>query len=409
MESIQEPKSSFKFSNLILTPPTNTSGGNHFMKFRMSPEIEGVSGSPSTSGGLQNDNSLYIQTPKCKIKQIVAKTQNKRSFLDLTFTNENEEFVQWVENLETHCHKFIYSKRELWFDSTLEESDIENLFTSILKPMKMGKFYLLRTNTPLITTSLKIYDENENLMNLEDLKEDANIICILEFNGIKCSARGFQVEIEIKQILVLNPINIFDKCILSKKQKTSERFLAEEPSSGERFLAEEPSSGERLLVEEPSSGEKRMDVSGQSMDTLCSAGTNPLLSEPSLDASHLSPTHEMLTEASLLPHSYGCVSVVDAPSSRLIKDELIKSGSGESDNLLEIDFNLETVPIEDSIVLKQRNDVYYEMYKEALKKAKMAKDLALSSYLEAKRIKNLYMLDDLSDDSELEDYVKEDE
>jgi hypothetical protein len=51
------------------------------------------------------------------------------------------------------------------------------------------------------------------------------------------------------------------------------------------------------------------------------------------------------------------------------------------------------------------------MYKEAMKKAKIAKDLALSSYLEAKRIKNIYMLDDLTDDEEYEynDYDNEDE
>jgi hypothetical protein len=33
----------------------------------------------------------------------------------------------------------------------------------------------------------------------------------------------------------------------------------------------------------------------------------------------------------------------------------------------------------------------------------MAKEMAVSSYLEAKRIKNLYMLDDLSDDEDEDD------
>ena len=43
------------------------------------------------------------------------------------------------------------------------------------------------------------------------------------------------------------------------------------------------------------------------------------------------------------------------------------------------------------------------MYREACRKAKIARDLALSSYLEAKRIKNVYMLQD-SSDSEDSDY-----
>ena len=61
----------------------------------------------------------------------------------------------------------------------------------------------------------------------------------------------------------------------------------------------------------------------------------------------------------------------------------------------------------DTISIKQRKDVYYEMYREALRKAKVAKDLALSAYLEAKHIKNKYMLDDISDEEE-EESVKED-
>jgi hypothetical protein len=44
------------------------------------------------------------------------------------------------------------------------------------------------------------------------------------------------------------------------------------------------------------------------------------------------------------------------------------------------------------------------MYREARQKAKVARDLALSAYLEVKRIKNTYMLDDIedSDESDLE-------
>ena len=46
------------------------------------------------------------------------------------------------------------------------------------------------------------------------------------------------------------------------------------------------------------------------------------------------------------------------------------------------------------------------MYKEAKRKAKVAKNLAITSLLEAKRIKNVYMLEDTSDseDSTNSDY-----
>ena len=75
----------------------------------------------------------------------------------------------------------------------------------------------------------------------------------------------------------------------------------------------------------------------------------------------------------------------------------------EFNRVIDNDIEQFTRTIDDiDIEIKKRNDIYYEMYKDALRKAKMAKDLALNSFLEAKRIKNTYMLDDL-DDSDLEE------
>ncbi len=57
-----------------------------------------------------------------------------------------------------------------------------------------------------------------------------------------------------------------------------------------------------------------------------------------------------------------------------------------------------------AVQLKKRDDVYYKMYKEAKQKAREAKMIALSNYLEAKRIKMTYLLnDEVSDESDLED------
>ena len=47
------------------------------------------------------------------------------------------------------------------------------------------------------------------------------------------------------------------------------------------------------------------------------------------------------------------------------------------------------------------------MYREAKRKAKEAKDLALSAYLEAKRIKTTYMLEDEEEDSEEESHEED--
>jgi hypothetical protein len=90
---------------------------------------------------------------------------------------------------------------------------------------------------------------------------------------------------------------------------------------------------------------------------------------------------------------------------------IVKKSEYESSELHEVDFDLDDLSKEDTVVLKQRNEVYYQMYIEARRKAKIARDLALTAYLEAKRIKNTYMLDDIidSDDDDEDDDDDDDE
>ena len=58
------------------------------------------------------------------------------------------------------------------------------------------------------------------------------------------------------------------------------------------------------------------------------------------------------------------------------------------------------------LTLKNPNEVYIEIYKEARRRARVARKAAVQAYLEAKRIKTTYLLDDLessdddSDDSD---------
>ena len=201
MENIYEPNSKFQFDKLILAPPTVLSGGNYFIKYL-------VNGSP-----------LYIQPPTCKTKGGIIKA-GKRMHCDLVFSNENMEFIKWMEDLEAYTCKYIYQNRAKWFETEMDLPDIENYFASPLKIYKSGKFYLARTNinTRLGKMSLKIYDENEQDIDPDTIGENTQIITIVEIQGIKCSSRSFQVEIEVKQMMVLKPSNLFERCILGKSK-----------------------------------------------------------------------------------------------------------------------------------------------------------------------------------------------
>ena len=64
------------------------------------------------------------------------------------------------------------------------------------------------------------------------------------------------------------------------------------------------------------------------------------------------------------------------------------------------EIDLEIPKEEDILQLKNRNVVYVEMYRDAKRKARLAREFALSAYLEAKRIKNTYLLEEAFDSDE---------
>jgi len=330
---IYDTNDSFDFNNLILTKPTLISGGNYFIRC------------------LVNNSSLYIQPPKCKTKQGFMKA-GKRFSCDLMFTNENENFIRWMENLENHCQQFIYKNRDKWFDGEMELHDIENYFTSPLKLYKSGKYYISRVNvnTILNKPSIKIYDENETELDMESINDNTTVVTVVEIQGIKCSSRSFQIEIELKQMMVLQPTNIFEKCIIKTGTVPPSNTVVAD-----------------TIVE----GKEDLEVMNSP--------------EPELDTCINTETVD--DKDTEIPE------VIDTTTTVILND-----------GIEEIDFNLEELKEDEPFQIKKRDDVYYEMYREARRKAKIARDLALSSYLEAKRIKNTYMLEDIedSDDSDLE-------
>ena len=81
----------------------------------------------------------------------------------------------------------------------------------------------------------------------------------------------------------------------------------------------------------------------------------------------------------------------------------------KNDELQEVNLTFDE---NDAITLKNPNEIYLDIYRQAREKAKKAKQEAITAYLEAKRIKELYMLeivDSSEDESESEEESGEEE
>jgi hypothetical protein len=390
MSAIYDFSSPYSFETITLTKPVH-SGGNYFIKLS------------------QNENPIYLQTPKCFLKQGIIKS-GKKMFCDICFSNENEKLIQWLESLEETCCKRIFENRAKWFENDLEEHDIQNYMTSPYKIYKSGKLYVLRVAVPIVfgKSGLKIYNENEMEMEETELTENTNVISILEFKGIRCAVRSFQLEIEVKQMLVLSPVDLFQKCIIHTQTTKPTNVVSASPASLHTEIAPSystntpppPVVSTLTQVNIPVSEKElppRPDLEDITTISAHSSEDPPTVTH-SPNSSVLKPEIEISEEKKPLEEVKHAIENM-TPSETAAPSNTIQS----SDGLEEVEIDLEEIK-EDTIQLKERNDVYYKMYKEAKKKAREAKMIALSNYLEAKRIKTTYLLDASdSEESDLEE------
>jgi hypothetical protein len=371
MNNIIEPNNNFDFNDLSLAHPTGVQGGAYFTKI------------------LHNNKSLYIQTPKCLTRQGFVKS-GKKYYCDLMFDNNAADIINWFECLEERCQKLIYEKADTWFQNALEMTDVESAFNSIIRIYKSGKYYLVRTN---IKNSLnhepiiKIYDENERVLKMEDITTETNIISILEIQGIKFTSRNFQIEIELKQMMVLNDEIVFDSCLI-KTSKTE-------------------NIKQSIEKEEPNFEKNKIDITGIiGNDNKETENINTFIEgiEKDLEENDIS---KIDLEKSEFSNKDTEEKEFDSINSLDIQDLNVENLEDDPDELKEVELTVDN-NLDNSITLKKPNQVYFELYKKARDKAKMAKKEAIIAYLEAKNIKKTYMIENIdSSDNEFDQEIED--
>ena len=362
MENIINPNQNFDFSKLTLAQPVGIQGGAYFTKI------------------LNNIKPLYIQTTKSLTRQGFVKS-GKKYYCDLMFDNSSEVLINWFEKLEDKCQKLIYEKSDSWFQNALEMNDVESAFNSIIRIYKSGKYYLVRTNiknSSLGEPSIKIYNENELPLGISDIKTETNIISILEIQGIKFTSRNFQIEIELKQVMVLNDEPIFESCLI-KTERTIQEPIILSPAINHLEINSNNNDNvkEEYLFNDRQEHLEHLD----SLDNLDN------LEEEKQDVEESNNEN------------------IDI---NLDIEELDTEELNEPKELLEVELDVNLENNLETITLKKPNQVYFELYKEARNKAKIAKKSAIIAYLEAKNIKKTYMIENLNDsDSDFDAEIDE--
>jgi arsenate reductase-like glutaredoxin family protein len=309
-----------------------------------------------------DDKPIYIQIPKCETKNGVIETKRQK-YIDMMYTRENEsELADWIERLENQCQELINIKKDTWFANDITREDLESMMTPLSRLYKSGTKLLIRgyidldkkTNEPIC----RIYDEKETIRTLSDIQQATKITPLIQIEGIKFTSRSFDVEIRIIQILIID----------QSEQTSPELFyLIKDKHDNLDNTHNQPKKVEQQVEKQL---EKHVDLEEKTEATIKE------------DKKIIHKEDNGLREELEL----NCIEVLPNLEKKQELEEVILDISDD-----------------EPIKLKNKNEVYKEIYHAALEKAKHMRNVAIQAFLEAKEIKTKYLLSDLDDsDEELE-------
>ena len=336
IDNIIEPTMNYDFNKLQLGIPVAHPSSTYITRLFM------------------HNKPIYMQTPKCTTKTGFV-TSGKKIYCDLMFQSDDSIFIDWVTNLELKCHSLICEKGESWFQTTYTKDDIDSAFVSPLKIYKAGKYYILRVN---VKPTMKVYNDLNAEISHSDINDTTTMITIIEFYGIKFTSRNFQMEIELKQSMVVSPDDFLGNCFI----KPTNKALQQQQQAPPQELPPQ--------IVDPS--------------------PEP---EPQEESSNIIPTVElMLEDPKKEEKSEEPISVEPEIKTTIVKP-FVSIEEFEPLELSEIDFDIsERLEESEPLHLKRPIDQYYSEYNTLIMKADKLKSELRRIYLEAHILKEKHSL-----------------
>jgi len=421
MEEIYQYTDKLEHDNILLYTPKAVQGGGYYAKIKI------------------NNDNLYIQTPKIFTKNGINIT-GKKVYSDLLFEREHLEFINFIEKIEDRIRKIILQKGELWFTEKPSLEDIKERWNSSIRTYKTKKF-LVRTKIERLLNNLaiQIWDENEQMLSSKDINEKTNIIGIFEIAGLKFSSTSFQLDLQLKQIMKFDNKKLFSKCLIKTNKKKSTVFdsdlektenfkiemetdnisqdftnIHQNLNENEDDDSEDDESGDGYSEDDASDDDESDDDESDDDESNYGDSGDKKLESGKLFENKKHTQIESFENINNLKNDKNDKNdkneknekgdFIQEENDKITTNHLEETEKKQHSGILE-EVNLEILDTE-TMKLKKPLDVYSEIYKKALVKAREAKKLAIKAYLDANKIKRQYLLDDIesSDAEDLENF-----
>ena len=146
------------------------------------------------------DIPLYVQTPKLNVASDIV-VNNTRTYIELELDKEHINFYEFINNIDDNNIRTTYQNSEEWFDQQLPMDIIDDFYTTPIRMRDYNKAPVIKLKLPVYKNkkSCDIFENNGIPIELNMIKKDIQVICILELKGIKYFKQRFECEWSVVQ------------------------------------------------------------------------------------------------------------------------------------------------------------------------------------------------------------------
>jgi len=372
---------------------------------------------------LYNNKPIDIQAHACLTKQGIVNTGTK-TYCDLMYDNKEllePSLIQILEQIEERCIELIFEKRNTWFSTPLEISDIESAFTSCMRLYKSGKYTLLRTNIPQSKKTIKtnhqniceVYNQKGETLSLDSITSEVKVIPLIRIDELRFTSKSFHININLNQCLVLDKV---DESVKKGCRIKLDNTFSNINSENNFSLKEKELSNEQIFIKE-NNNNKDNEIKKESK-----ISTKSKINEDIQKKQPENKDNFELQEVNIVAESYEeeesdneSIKEIDLGLGELQEQKIIVDEDSEEDQdedeeefdgmkvIKDLKVDMEAT----SLKLKKPDEVYYDLYKQAKEKAKQARKEAISLFLEAKSIKAKYMLNEIDESDDDEEFYSD--
>ena len=159
----------------------------------------------------ENSEPLYIQTPKIKSLNDLEHIKGKSNpYLEVEIPNGKYDIYDFFLNMDDQNMKTTFKNSKSWFKKELPLEAIDDMYKRTVQPVKKHQNPKLKFRLPVIKNKVvcNVYNQQRVYVDLEDIKEDSDIILILHIRGLKILKQYFYCDCYISQIKVFQPENV---------------------------------------------------------------------------------------------------------------------------------------------------------------------------------------------------------